>query len=43
MGMGEKCENSIAYIVESNYGDACRQQQYSVGSSNIFGYGLPEY
>lgn len=43
VGIVEKCENGIVYTVEGNSGDACRQQQYSVGSSNIFGYGLPEY
>ena len=43
VGIVEKCEDGIVYTVEGNSGDACRQQQYSVGSSNIFGYGLPEY
>lgn len=43
VGIVEKCEEGIVYTVEGNSGDACRQQQYSVGSNNIFGYGLPEY
>ncbi len=43
VGIVEKCEDGIVYTVEGNSGDACRQQQYGVGSSNIFGYGLPEY
>lgn len=43
VGIVEKCEDGIVYTVEGNSDDACRQQQYSIGSSNIFGYGLPEY
>lgn len=43
VGIVEKCEDGIVYTVEGNSGDACRQQQYGVGISNIFGYGLPEY
>jgi len=23
--------------------DACKQRQYAVGSSNIYGYGIPAY
>ena len=39
----EKCENGVVYTVEGNSGDACRQNQYSVGSSSIYGYGIPAY
>ena len=28
---------------EINSGDACRQRQYAVGSSSIYGYGIPAY
>ena len=31
------------YTVEGNSGDACKQQSYPVGSSSIYGYGLPAY
>ena len=31
------------YTVEGNSGDACKQRQYAVGSSNIYGYGIPAY
>lgn len=33
----------IVYTVEGNSGDACRQRQYTVGSRNIYGYGIPAY
>ena len=43
---GEKCpicENGTVYTVEGNSSDACKQRQYTVGSSNIYGYGIPAY
>ena len=40
VGIVEKCENGIVYTVEGNSGDACRQKQYAVGSSVIYGYGV---
>ena len=43
VGIVERCENGIVYTVEGNSGDACRQNQYGVGSSSIYGYGLPAY
>ena len=43
VGIVEKCENGTVYTVEGNSGDACRQQSYPVGSSSIYGYGLPAY
>ena len=43
VGIVEKCENGVVYTVEGNSGDACRQNQYSVGSSSIYGYGIPAY
>ena len=43
VGIVEKCEEGIVYTVEGNSGDACKQQQYRVGSGNIYGYGLPDY
>jgi len=42
-GIVQKCENGIVYTVEGNSGDACRQRQYTVGSSSIYGYGIPAY
>ena len=43
VGIVEKCENGTVYTVEGNSGDACRQQSYPVGSSSIYGYGVPNY
>ena len=43
VGIVEKCENGTVYTVEGNSGDACKQRQYTVGSSNIYGYGSPAY
>lgn len=43
VGIVEKCENGIVYTVEGNSGDACRQKQYAVGISVIYGYGIPAY
>lgn len=36
VGIVEKCENGTVYTVEGNSGDACKQRQYAVGSSNIY-------
>ncbi len=43
VGIVEKYENGVVYTVEGNSGDACRQNQYTVGSSSIYGYGCPAY
>ena len=43
VGIVERCENGFVYTVEGNSGDACRQQSYPVGSSSIYGYGIPAY
>ena len=43
VGIVEKCENGTVYTVEGNSGDDCRQRQYTVGSRNIYGYGIPAY
>lgn len=43
VGIVEKCENGTVYTVEGNSGDACKQRQYAVGSSNIYGYGITAY
>ena len=43
VGIVENCENGVVYTVEGNSGDACRQKQYTVGSSSIDGYGVPAY
>ena len=43
VGIVERCEGGIVYTVEGNSGDACRQRSYLVGSSSIYGYGIPAY
>ena len=43
VGIVERVENGTVYTVEGNSGDACRQNSYAVGSSVIYGYGIPAY
>ena len=43
VGIVEKCEGGFVYTIEGNSGDKCLQNRYYVGSSQIFGYGLPAY
>ena len=42
-GIVQKCESGTVYTVEGNSGDACRTRTYAVGSSVIYGYGIPAY
>ena len=42
-GIVEKSENTCVYTIEGNTSDSCRRQQYTVGNSYIFGYGIPAY
>lgn len=37
VGIVQKVENGIVYIVEGNSGDSCRVNQYSVGHYQIYG------
>ena len=43
VGIVESVSDGYVHTVEGNSGDACRQQQYSLSSSDIFGYGVPAY
>lgn len=43
VGIVQKCENGTVYTVEGNSGDSCRTKTYPVGSSLIYGYGIPAY
>ena len=43
VGIVERVENGTVYTVEGNSGDACRQRSYPIGSSVIYGYGIPAY
>ncbi|MBS5302454.1 MAG: CHAP domain-containing protein [Firmicutes bacterium] len=42
-GIVEKCENGNIYTIEGNSSDTCRTKTYPVGSSVIYGYGIPAY
>lgn len=43
VGIVECAENGTVYTVEGNSGDTCRQNRYAIGSSVIYGYGIPAY
>lgn len=43
VGIVERVENGTVYTVEGNSGDTCRQNRYAIGSSVIYGYGIPAY
>ena len=43
VGIVEKVENGTVYTIEGNSNDSCRQRSYAVGSSVIYGYGIPIY
>ena len=43
VGIVERVENGVVYTVEGNSGDSCRQNTYSVGHYEIWGYGCPAY
>ena len=43
VGIVEKVENGTVYTVEGNSNDACKQKSYPIGSSVIYGYGIPAY
>ena len=38
-----RVENGVVYTVEGNSGDSCRQNTYSVGHYEIWGYAAPIY
>ena len=39
----EKVENGLVYTVEGNSGDSCRENRYTIGHYEIYGYGTPAY
>lgn len=40
VGIVEKVDENIIYTVEGNYGDACKQRQYPIGSGEVPGFGV---
>ena len=43
VGIVERVENGTVYTVEGNSSDSVRQNSYPIGSSVIYGYGIPAY
>ncbi len=44
VGIVEKTENSTIFTIEGNTSnDVCKQNEYNINSSDIFGYGTPAY
>lgn len=43
VGIVERVENGTVYTVEGNASNTCAQRHYPVGSSQIYGYGIPAY
>lgn len=43
VGIVEKCDGRYVYTIEGNTSDMCARRTYSVGSSQIYGYGVPKY
>lgn len=43
VGIVERVEGDRVYTIEGNSGDACKQRDYALGSSVIYGYGIPAY
>lgn len=42
-GIVEKSENGYIYTIEGNAADSCRRRQYTVGNSQIYGFGMPAH
>ncbi len=43
VGLVESCDGNYVYTIEGNANDAVKQLCYSVGSSDVMGYGTPAY
>lgn len=43
VGIVERCDGKTVYTIEGNSSDKCRENRYSIGSSDIYGYGVPKY
>ncbi len=42
-GIVDKSENGYIYTIEGNAADSCRRRQYTIGNSQIYGFGIPTY
>ena len=43
VGIVEKVEDGLIYTVEGNSGDRCVENRYYLGSTPVYGFGLPIY
>lgn len=43
VGIVERVENSLIYSVEGNVDDRCIENSHYIGTSSIYGFGLPQY
>lgn len=43
VGIVEKTEGNMVYTIEGNSEDSCKQKSYMIGSTSIYGYGIPAY
>lgn len=43
VGIVEKVEDELIYTVEGNSGDVCAERRYTLGSTPVYGFGLPKY
>lgn len=43
VGIVERVENGLIYSVEGNVDDRCIENSHYVGTSSIYGFGLPQY
>lgn len=43
VGIVERVENGTVYTIEGNASNRSAERHYSVGSSDIYGYGIPSY
>lgn len=42
-GIVDRVDENYIYTIEGNSSNTCRQNKYSIGSADIFGYGTPAY
>lgn len=43
VGIVERCDGKYVYTIEGNTSDMCARRTYPVGSTQIYGYGIPKY
>ena len=43
VGIVERVEDGVVYSIEGNAGDRCIENSHYLGTSPIYGYGVPQY